>query len=130
MPARIWREKTDDILTGHNIVFDSDHCIQIIDSNSIVLEIVESESESREGSQLVGLSGERWTPETDIQAFASILFELVFCHPPRGEVSTPTNIPDCVRKIIETSPDPISGRNYPFNAILEYNTIQYSVSNK
>jgi hypothetical protein len=68
-------------LTANNILFDSDHCIQIVDFHPIFLEVGESEIESEEGGQLVGFSGEGWTAERDIQAFASILFELVFGHP-------------------------------------------------
>jgi hypothetical protein len=40
------------------------------------------EHQSEEWTQLTGFSGERWTPERDIQVFASILFEIVFAHPP------------------------------------------------
>jgi hypothetical protein len=80
-------------LTGNNICFDSDHCIQVVDFNPIVLEVGENEnesedeSESEDGTQLVGFSGKRWTSEKDIQAFASILFEVVFGGPPESEVS-------------------------------------------
>jgi serine/threonine protein kinase len=104
-------------LTGNNILFDSNHCIQIVDFNPIGLEI--GESESKEGTQLVGFSGERWTREKDIQAFASILFELVCGYPPQGEMSIPTGIPDFVSRIIELGLSPISRRKYSFNTILD-----------
>jgi hypothetical protein len=67
-------------LTENNILFDSDHCIQIVDFNPIVLEVGESENQER--AQLGGFSGEGWTPKRDIPAFASILFELMFGYPP------------------------------------------------
>jgi hypothetical protein len=58
-------------------------------------------------------------PKTDIVAFASILFELVFGEPPHGEVSIPTGSPDFVSRIIQTSLFPISGTSYSFNTILK-----------
>jgi hypothetical protein len=53
-------------LTGNNIRFDLDHCIQIVDFHAVVLEVGESESE--EGTQLVRCSSEGWTSEKDIRA--------------------------------------------------------------
>jgi serine/threonine protein kinase len=38
-----------DHLTGNNILFDSDHCIQIVDFNPFVLEVGESEVENEDG---------------------------------------------------------------------------------
>jgi serine/threonine protein kinase len=107
-----------DHLTTSNILFDSDHCIQIVDFQPVRLEVGESGSESGEGTQLVGFSREGWTPERDIQAFTSILFELVFGRPPQGEASIPTGIPDFVSKIIKSGLSPISRRHYSFNTIL------------
>jgi serine/threonine protein kinase len=110
-------------LTGNNILFDSDHCIQIVDFNPIVLDVGEneneSESESEDGTRLVGFSSERWTLERDIQAAASILFELVFGRPQQGEESIPTNIPDFVSMMIKSGLSPLSGRSYSFNTVLE-----------
>jgi hypothetical protein len=110
-------------LTGNNIRFDWDDCIQIVDFNPIVMKVVESESESKskreEVTQLDGFSGEGWTPEKDIQAFASILFELVFGCPPQGEISIPTSILDFVSRIIESGLSPISGTSYTFNDLLK-----------
>jgi serine/threonine protein kinase len=57
-------------LTTTNILVDSDHCIQIVDFRSKVLEVCESGNE--EGTELDGFSREGLTPEMDIQAFASI----------------------------------------------------------
>jgi hypothetical protein len=104
-------------LTMNNILFDSDHCIEIVDFNPVLLEFGESESE--EGTQLGGFSGTGWTSDKDIQAFASILFELVFGGPSRGEVSIPTAIPDFVSKIIESGLSLTSRRSCSFNTILD-----------
>jgi hypothetical protein len=95
-------------LTGNNILFDFDHCIQIVDFKPIQLEIGQSEnerftkSESEEGLQLGGFSGEGLTREKDIEAFASILFEVVVGRPANGETSVPANIPTFVSSIIES----------------------------
>jgi hypothetical protein len=86
-------------LTASNILFDSDHLIQIVDFKSILLEVGENEGE--EGAQPGGFSGEGWTPERDIEAFASILFEIVVGRPATSEVSVPTCIPAFVSQIIE-----------------------------
>jgi hypothetical protein len=64
-------------VTTSRIRFDSDHCIQIVDWNPILLDI------RQDVTQFGGFSREGWTPERDIQAFASILFELVFGGPSR-----------------------------------------------
>jgi hypothetical protein len=110
-------------LTKNNILFDSDHYIEIVDFNPIGLKVGESENEnemeSEAGTQLVGFSGEEWTPERDIQAFASILFELVFGYRPQGEASIPTGIPDFVSRIIKSGLSPISRRSCSFNTILD-----------
>jgi hypothetical protein len=106
-------------LTGNNILFDSDHCIQIVDFNPIVLEVDESKTENEEGTQLVGFSRKGWTPERDIQAFASILFEVMFGRLPQDEASIPTGIPAFVSRIIESGLFPLSARRYSLNTILE-----------
>jgi hypothetical protein len=103
--------------TGNNILFDADHCIQIVDFDPIVLH--DGEHESEEGTQLYGFSGEEWTPEKDIHAFASILFELVFGPPPKGEISIPTGTPGFVCRIIKSGLSPRSRRSYSFNSVLE-----------
>jgi serine/threonine protein kinase len=104
-------------LTGNNVLFDSDHCIQIVDFNLMVLEV--SERERREGTQLGGFSRKGWTPERDIQAFASILSELVFGRPPQRKTSIPTGIPDFVSSLITSGLSPIFATSYSFNIILE-----------
>jgi serine/threonine protein kinase len=116
-------------LTMNNILFDSDHCIQIVDFDPIRLKFgeseregeieIENESESENETQLRGFSGEGWTSNRDIEAFASILFELVFGSPPQGEISIPTGIPDFVSKIIKSGLSPTSGTSSSFNTILE-----------
>jgi hypothetical protein len=61
----------------------------------ILLEVGESE----EGAQLGDFSGEGRRPGMDIQAFASILFEIMFGCPPQSEASIPPGIPDFVSTI-------------------------------
>jgi serine/threonine protein kinase len=103
-------------LTGNNILFDLDHWIQIVDFDSIVLEVGESESE--EGKPLGGFSGEGWTLERDIQAFVLILFEIVAGRPAKDEISVPANIPAFISGIIEFGLSSFSGTSYSFNTIL------------
>jgi hypothetical protein len=105
-------------LTGHDILFDSDHCIQIVDFNPIVLDVDESERERESGTQLGGFSTKGWTPERDIQAFASILSELVIRHLPPGEGSIARGIPYFVSTMIESCLCPISSTDYSFDMIL------------
>jgi hypothetical protein len=106
-------------LTTSSILLDSDHCIQIVELSPIHLEVGEDEGESESRAQLRGFSGEEWTPKKDIQAFASILFELMFGRPPQGEISIPTGIPAFVSRIIESGLSPISTTYYSFDTILE-----------
>jgi hypothetical protein len=54
-------------LTGSNILFDFNHCIQIVDFDAVFLKVREIEMENEEGAQLVGFSGERWTWEKDLR---------------------------------------------------------------
>jgi hypothetical protein len=87
----------------------------------MLLEVGEGESESdrEEVIQLRSFSAEEWTPQIDIQGFASILFELVVGHPAQGEASVPTGIPDFVYRIIESKFYLRSETRYSFDAILE-----------
>jgi serine/threonine protein kinase len=91
-------------LRSSNILFDSDHCIQIVEFHGMRLKVggSERESGSEERTKLGGFSGQRWTPQTDISGFTSILFEIVVGRTANGEVSIPTNIPDFVSNLIET----------------------------
>jgi serine/threonine protein kinase len=104
-------------LTTSNILFELDHCIQIVDFKRIDLEVDENEreDETRPG----GFSREEWAMDKDIQAFASILFELVFGRPPQGETSIPTGIPDFVSRIIESGLFRLSRISYSFHTILD-----------
>jgi serine/threonine protein kinase len=104
-------------LTGNNVLFDSDHNIQIVDFNGMVLEV--GERENQDGTQLVNFSGERLTRERDIQGFSSILFELVFGYPPQDESSIPSGIPYFVCKMIKSGFSPVSRISYSFDTILE-----------
>jgi serine/threonine protein kinase len=106
-------------LTARNILFDCDHCIQIIDFKPIVWGVGESEIKIESESESKGKAREGWTPERDIQAFASIFFEIVFGHHPQGEELIPTGIPYFVWSLIESGLFPISGRSSSFNTILD-----------
>jgi serine/threonine protein kinase len=104
-------------LTGNNLLFDSNHSIQVVDFHPIILEVGEDETEDR--TQLSGFSREGWTPERHIRAFASILFELVFGRPLEGEASISPEIPDFVSMIVKSRFSPISEIDDSFNTILE-----------
>jgi serine/threonine protein kinase len=112
-------------LTLNNILFDSDHCIQIVDFNPIALEVgememeIESESESEDVRQLVRFSGEGWTPEKDIEAFVSIFFEIVSSSSPQGESSIPMGIPSFVSRMIKSRLSSMSRTSFSFNTILD-----------
>jgi hypothetical protein len=62
-------------LTTNNIAFDCEHSIQIADFPPKFLEVCESKGEKQR--QLSGFSREGWTPKMDIQAFVSILLEII-----------------------------------------------------
>jgi serine/threonine protein kinase len=89
-------------LTASNILFDSDHCIQIVDFKPLGLAVQKSEDEGEKMTKFGEVSRQRWTPQTDISSFASILFEIVGGQPTSGESSVPTTIPSFVSEIIET----------------------------
>jgi serine/threonine protein kinase len=90
-------------LITSNTVFDFDHCIQMVDFRSILLKVGESENESEQRTTLGGFSGEGWAPEGDIQAFASILFEIVVGQPAEFEASIPEDIPEFISAIIKSA---------------------------
>jgi hypothetical protein len=83
-------------LTTNNILFDLDDGLQIVDFQPMLLDVAE------EGTQIGGFSGEGWSPETDVHAFASILFEIVVGRSADGETCAPSDIPAFVSRIIET----------------------------
>jgi serine/threonine protein kinase len=62
-------------LTTSNILFNSDHCIQIVDFEPRLLHAGESENE--EETPLQRLSREERRPTTDVDAFSSIAEEIV-----------------------------------------------------
>jgi serine/threonine protein kinase len=102
-------------LTANSIVVDSDRAIQIMDFHPILLEVSEDEEETRLG----GFSGNGWTPERDLQAFASILFEIVVGPAAQGESSIPTTIPAFVSQIIERGLSPTSETKCSLNVICD-----------
>jgi serine/threonine protein kinase len=65
-------------LNSSNILFNVDHRIQITNFGQIHLEVHESESATEVG--LHGIFGEGWTPQTDVRAFGSLLFEMIVGH--------------------------------------------------
>jgi hypothetical protein len=77
------------------------------------------EMESKEGTELVDFSREGLKREKDIQAFASIVLEIMSGGPAKHEVSIPTGIPDFVSMMIKSGLSPISRTNVSFNALLE-----------
>jgi serine/threonine protein kinase len=87
-------------LTASNVVFDLDHCIQIVDFRLIRLKVGESKSISEEGAPLGGFSGDGWTPQADIRAFWSILFEIVVGEQAEFQTSIPADIPDFISAMI------------------------------
>jgi serine/threonine protein kinase len=106
-------------LSARSILFDLNHCIQIVDFDPIVLEVIESESETEEGVQLGGISGEEWRLERDIQAFALILFEIIVGGSATDVASIPASIPDFVAEIIKLGFYRTSDNKYSFNDIFE-----------
>jgi hypothetical protein len=108
-------------LSARSILFDLTNCIQIVNFDPIVLEVVanKSESETEEGMQLGGISGEEWRSNRDIQAFALILFEIVVGRSATGVASIPSSIPDFVAKIIKLGLYRTSVKSYSFNDIFK-----------
>jgi hypothetical protein len=108
-------------LSSRNILFDLNHCIQIVNFDPIVLESVESESESEteEGMQPGGISEEGWRLERDIQAFVLILLEIVAEGSATDLASIPASIPSFVVDIIKLRLYRTSNERYSFNDIFE-----------
>jgi serine/threonine protein kinase len=110
-------------LSARNIVIDLNDCIQIINFDPIVLEVVESEnrseSEPEEGKQLGWISLEERRLERDIQAFALILLEIVVGGSATGVTSIPASIPNFVTEIIKLGLYRISDKRYSFNDIFK-----------
>jgi serine/threonine protein kinase len=64
-------------LTANNIFFDSDHRVQIEYFGLIGLDRRDDTAKWGIG----GFSDEEWTPQVDIRAFVSLLFEIIVGHP-------------------------------------------------
>jgi hypothetical protein len=86
--------------TGNDILVERDHWIQIVYFHLIHLEMSESENESTKETHNSGSSEER-KPGRAIQAFASILFELVVGRRAKGETSIIMNVRYFFCEIIE-----------------------------
>jgi hypothetical protein len=106
-------------LSARNIVVDSDHCIEIVGFNPNFLEKSECKGEGEEAIQLKSFSGKRWTGQTDVHAFASILFEIVVGGSATGETPIPSWIPPFVSQIIELKFMPPSEIRCSFHDIFE-----------
>jgi hypothetical protein len=97
-------------LNSNNIIFDSDHRIQIADFCPIGFEIGKSKKDASVCTG--GFSGNGWLPKTDIREFGLILFEIVIGHPARllgfsnDAVIVCPNVPAFVSEIIATSQSP------------------------
>jgi hypothetical protein len=102
-------------LNLHNILFDSDHRIQISDFGLMQLEAHGMESEAT----MKRFWGEGWTPKTDIRAFASILFEIVVGQSVKGESPILTDVPEFISSIIEADQSPQSITMQSFHDIFE-----------
>jgi hypothetical protein len=106
-------------LSSRSILFDVNHCIQIVNFDPIALEVIESESEPGEGMQLGGISREERRLEKDIQAFALILFEIVVRGSATSAAFIPASIPNFVAKIIKLGLYRTSVKRPSFNDIFE-----------
>jgi hypothetical protein len=104
-------------LSSRSILFDLNHCIQITNFDPIVLEVLESETEPEESTQLGGTSGEGGRRERDIQAFALILFQIVVGKSATGVASIPMSVPDFVVEISKLGLYRRSNKGYSFNEI-------------
>jgi hypothetical protein len=112
-------------LTPRSIVFDFNYLIQIVDFRPNLLEVSESESangsesESEEGTQLKRLLGKGLIWQTDIDAFVSILFEIIVGRSARHDKSVPANLPIFIWKIFKSVLWSSSETRYSFNDIFE-----------
>jgi serine/threonine protein kinase len=104
-------------LTTSNILFDSDHNIQMVDFHPMLFDVCESEGEK--GTQLESFSRAKWTPKMDIDAFTTILFEILVERSATGELSLPTNVPAFVSTIMKSGLYPTSETSGSFDVILK-----------
>jgi hypothetical protein len=110
-------------LNSNNIIFDSDHRIQIADFYPIGLEVEKSE---KDASVCVGgFSGNRWLPKTDIRGFGSILFEIIFGHSAKlldvsnNQMIVHPNVPVFVSEIIAASQSPTMRTKESFRDVFD-----------
>jgi hypothetical protein len=80
---------------------------------------MEGEGEGEYGTQLGMFSEEGWARKRDIEAFVSIVSEILVGRPARSEISVPTNIPSFVSEIIEVCLYLRSDGEYSFHDIFE-----------
>jgi hypothetical protein len=110
-------------LTTNNILFDLDHCIQIVDFRPILFEVCETadeyEDEDDEKGELGGFATQRWMPKRDLQAFASILSRIMIPRSATDKDSVPIKIPAFVSKILESGCSSSSETLHSFDAIFE-----------
>jgi hypothetical protein len=106
-------------LTTNDILVDSNDCIQIVDFQPMLLKVGAMEGESEGGTQLGMFSEEGWTRKRDIEAFASIVFEIMVDRPRRSETSIPPDIPSFVSEMIERSFSLKFKAKYSFQDIFE-----------
>jgi serine/threonine protein kinase len=110
-------------LKSNNIIFDSDHQVQIEDFYRIVQEVGDNEKDAN--VDVGGFSGNEWLPKTDVRGFGSILFEIVFGHPAKlldvssDQVIVRPDVPVFVSEIIAASQLPNSRMRESFNNIFE-----------
>jgi serine/threonine protein kinase len=99
-------------LTANNILFDSDHNVQIVDFQTTLFELRECESEgegeSEDETQLGGFSRDKWTPTLDVDALVSILHEILVERSAKGQLSFPRKFPRFLSTMIKSRSDSTS----------------------
>jgi hypothetical protein len=77
------------------------------------------EREGEEGTQLGGFSRGKWTPKMDVDAFPSILFEILIGRSGKRELSFLSNNPAFLSTMIKSGLDPTPETRYSFDVIFE-----------
>jgi serine/threonine protein kinase len=95
-------------LTTKNIVFDSNHQIQITNFLNCL-----------SGREFCGFSVEGWNAATDVRGFVSLLFEIIVGHPANDEMSIPADVPNFVSEMIEAGLSRKSRRLSSFRDVFE-----------
>jgi serine/threonine protein kinase len=97
-------------LTASNILFDTDHRVQITDFGRIRLEM---------GENKIGcFSGEGWTLKTDVDGFVSLFSEIMFGRPADGTTLIDIDVPFVVSQIMKSGFCSESEKIPSFNDIL------------